>query len=127
MREMNPGYIHWAWALAKYEGEEKPAVYIHSRAPSLPSSVSKVPTSISLATVRHLPCPDTYCSSHQIYWACTALCEFTGTPWEFVMPVSATLSHTLQRPGSFWRCKNHCCTSSVSCQVFTQQQRGRSW
>lgn len=36
LREMNPGYIYRTWALVKHEGEEKPAVYIHTMVPSLP-------------------------------------------------------------------------------------------
>lgn len=103
LREKNPDYTHWTWASAKHKGEKKPAIYIHSRVLSLPSSACKVPITISLATVRHLPCPNPYCSSHPIHQA--LLCKFTGTPCVFVVPVSATLWHTLQRPGGFWRHK----------------------
>lgn len=105
LREMNPGCGRWTWALAIHEGEEKPAIYIHSRVPSLPSSVSKSLITISLATVRNLPCRETYCPSHQIHWACTMLCKLTGTTCELVVPLSATLWCTLQRPGNSWRCK----------------------
>lgn len=103
LREKNPDYTHWTWASAKHKGEKKAAIYIHSRVLSLPSSACKVPITISLATVRHLPCPNPYCSSHPIHQA--LLCKFTGTPCVFVVPVSATLWHTLQRPGGFWRHK----------------------
>lgn len=109
---MNPGYIYRTWALAEHEGEEKPAVNIHSRVPSLPSSVSKVSIIISRATVRHLPCPNTYCSSHQMHWAHTVLCKFTGIWCEFMVPVTATFAHPL-KAWKLLEMQNHCCTSCV--------------
>lgn len=101
MREMNPGYIHWAWALAKYEGEEKPAVYIHSRAPSLPSSVSKVPISIPLATARHLPCPYLTLTAPLLKYTGPAPCsvnslELHGSSWCLCLPLFRTPSRGLE-------------------------------
>ena len=80
-----------SWALAKAEDEEKPTVHTSSRSSSLPSSVSKLPATISPATPWHLPCPNTYCSSHQIHWACALLCKYPGAQCELVMPMSLPL------------------------------------
>lgn len=84
----------YSCAVAKAEGEKKPAVYTPSRSPCLPSSVSKVPVTISPATPWHLPCPDTCWSPHQIHWACALLCKYSGTQCELVMPVSLPLLFT---------------------------------